>query len=62
MSAITVRPAATADHPAIARLTVAAYRADGQLRPGHAYEVTLTDVAVRAAAGDLLGLVSAARH
>lgn len=54
MSAITVRPARPADHPALAELTVAAYRADGQSRPGFAYESVLADVDSRAAAGELL--------
>mgnify|MGYP002623969689 FL=1 len=54
MSAVTVRPARPADYPALAELTVAAYRADGQSRPGFAYESTLADVDSRAAAGELL--------
>jgi ribosomal protein S18 acetylase RimI-like enzyme len=54
-SGVTVRPAAPADYPAIARLTVAAYEADGQIQ-GEAvgYADTLADVAGRAGAGDLL--------
>jgi ribosomal protein S18 acetylase RimI-like enzyme len=51
---ITVRPARTADHPRIAELTVAAYRASGQSEPGHPYEAVLVDVAGRASAGELL--------
>ncbi len=55
-----VRPAEPADHPAIARLTVAAYEADGQLAGAAGYEATLADVAGRAAAGDLLVAVDGA--
>ena len=54
MSSITVRAAEPADYVPVARLTVAAYRDDGQLPPGHAYERSLADVAGRAAAGELL--------
>jgi ribosomal protein S18 acetylase RimI-like enzyme len=54
MTPVTIRPATPADHAAIARLTVAAYRADGQVAPGHPYEPALADVAGRAAAGELL--------
>jgi ribosomal protein S18 acetylase RimI-like enzyme len=54
MSSISVRPARVADHPAIARLTVAAYRADGQLEAGNPYASVLADVAGRAGAGELL--------
>lgn len=52
--AVRVRPATPADHPAIALLTIAAYRADWQVRPGHPYERVLADVASRAKAGELL--------
>jgi ribosomal protein S18 acetylase RimI-like enzyme len=55
MSRIVVRPAVPADYPAVARLTVDAYRADGQLNEASAtYAATLADVAARAEAGDLL--------
>lgn len=54
MTSIIVRPARPADHGPVARLTVAAYRDDGQLQPGHAYERSLADVAGRAASGELL--------
>lgn len=54
MSSITIRPARPADHPQIALLTVAAYRADWQVTPGHPYERVLADVAGRAGAGELL--------
>jgi len=53
-SQVTVRAATPADYPAIARLTVAAYRADGQLPDGNPYEPVLADVAGRAGAGELL--------
>lgn len=49
-----VRPAVPADYPAIGRLTVAAYDADGQLNTTHGYEKVLADVAGRAGAGELL--------
>jgi ribosomal protein S18 acetylase RimI-like enzyme len=52
--AARVRPATPADHPAIALLTVAAYRADWQVTPGNPYEPVLADVAGRARAGELL--------
>jgi ribosomal protein S18 acetylase RimI-like enzyme len=51
---VLVRPAMPADHPAIGRLTVAAYEADGQLGGTHGYEKTLADVASRASAGEML--------
>jgi len=51
---VRIRPATPADHPAVALLTVAAYRADWQVTPGHSYEKSLADVAARAAAGELL--------
>jgi ribosomal protein S18 acetylase RimI-like enzyme len=51
---ITVRPATPADHAAIARFTVDAYRDDGQLAKPTGYEDVLADVATRAAETDLL--------
>jgi ribosomal protein S18 acetylase RimI-like enzyme len=54
MSSTLIRPARLDDFSAIARLTVAAYRADGQLEGGHGYERVLADVAGRAEAGELL--------
>jgi ribosomal protein S18 acetylase RimI-like enzyme len=54
MSDLLVRPAVSAEFPAIARLTVAAYQADGQLDGEHGYAETLADVAGRAQAGELL--------
>jgi ribosomal protein S18 acetylase RimI-like enzyme len=48
-----IRPATPADFPAIAALTVAAYRGDGQTQPEHPYEKSLADVATRAGAGEL---------
>jgi ribosomal protein S18 acetylase RimI-like enzyme len=51
---VRIRPATPADYPAIALLTIAAYRADWQVTPGHPYEQVLADVAGRAAAGELL--------
>lgn len=54
--AVVVRAAVPADHPAVARLTVAAYRADGQLSgaAGESYAPVLADVSARAVAGELL--------
>ncbi|MFI6762966.1 GNAT family N-acetyltransferase [Micromonospora sp. NPDC050417] len=54
MSGPLVRPAAPADFPAIARLTVSAYQANGQLHSAGGYADTLKDVAGRASAGELL--------
>lgn len=55
MSTVTIRRAAPADYPTVARLTVAAYRNDGQLPPGSSrYQAALADVAGRAEAGELL--------
>jgi ribosomal protein S18 acetylase RimI-like enzyme len=51
---VVVRPAAPADFAEIARLTVAAYRADGQLDAAHGYEGTLADVGTRAAEAEIL--------
>ncbi len=51
---ISIRSATPADYPAVGELTVAAYRADGQLEDEIGYERTLRDVARRAAAGELL--------
>jgi ribosomal protein S18 acetylase RimI-like enzyme len=60
MSSIIVRAARREDFEAIARVTVAAYRADGQLDGGHGYENVLADVAARAEAGELLVAVDEA--
>jgi ribosomal protein S18 acetylase RimI-like enzyme len=54
MSTLFVRTATPEDYAAIARLSVAAYRADGQLDDGHGYERVLADVSGRAEAGELL--------
>jgi ribosomal protein S18 acetylase RimI-like enzyme len=51
---VSVRAASPGDFPAVARLTVAAYDADGQLAGGNGYERTLANVAARADAGQLL--------
>ncbi len=59
MTGLSVRTAEPADFAAIARLTVAAYRADGQLDGEHGYERVLADVPSRAAAGALLVAVDA---
>ncbi|MEU5565948.1 GNAT family N-acetyltransferase [Micromonospora musae] len=68
MTGLLVRPATPADFPAIARLTVAAYEADGQLKGENGYGAVLADVPARAehgtvlvaedAAGRLLGSVT----
>ncbi|MDG4793793.1 GNAT family N-acetyltransferase [Micromonospora sp. WMMD1082] len=49
-----VRPAEPADFAAVARLTVAAYEADGQLKGENGYADVLADVADRAAHGEIL--------
>ncbi|SCG33962.1 GNAT family N-acetyltransferase [Micromonospora halophytica] len=54
MTGPTVRPATPADFAAVARLTVAAYEADGQLKGEHGYAEVLADVAARAAVGEVL--------
>lgn len=48
-----MRAATRADHDEIARLTVAAYEADGQLEGEIGYERVLADVATRAAHGEM---------
>ena len=50
---VTVRPAEPADHEAIARVSVAAYQADGQLKEGNPYAETLADVRSREQGGEL---------
>ncbi|RKR88243.1 ribosomal protein S18 acetylase RimI-like enzyme [Micromonospora pisi] len=60
MSGPLVRPAVPAEFPAIARLTVAAYEAGGQLHSAGGYADTLKDVAGRASAGELLVAVDPA--
>ena len=52
--AVIVRPAVPADYPVIARLTLAAYEAGGQVRGINGYGAVLADVAGRAPAGELL--------
>ncbi|TCB97676.1 N-acetyltransferase [Micromonospora zingiberis] len=54
MTGLLVRPAEPADFPAIARLTVAAYEADGQLKDEGGYAEVLADVAGRAEHGEIL--------
>ncbi|MET8043550.1 GNAT family N-acetyltransferase [Micromonospora sp. NPDC005215] len=54
MTGVRVRPAEPADFPAVARLTVAAYEADGQLKGEHGYGEVLADVPTRAASGAVL--------
>jgi ribosomal protein S18 acetylase RimI-like enzyme len=54
MTSIIVRPADPADFASIGALSVAAYRADGQLTEGNPYESLLVDVAARAQTGELL--------
>jgi ribosomal protein S18 acetylase RimI-like enzyme len=54
MTSIIVRAAVAEDFEAIGRLSVAAYRADGQLDGGHGYEHALADVRGRADGGELL--------
>ncbi|MFC4021618.1 GNAT family N-acetyltransferase [Micromonospora sp. GCM10011542] len=54
MTGPLVRRAEPADFPAVARLTVAAYEADGQLKGEHGYGAVLADVATRADSGEVL--------
>jgi ribosomal protein S18 acetylase RimI-like enzyme len=58
MSGLLVRPARPEDFDAIARLSVAAYRADGQITDESEYAKTLADVSTRAEAGELLVAVT----
>lgn len=51
---VRIRAATPADFPAVARLTVDAYRLDGQLEGEHDYEKKLADVETRAESGVLL--------
>ncbi|MET8252897.1 GNAT family N-acetyltransferase [Micromonospora sp. NPDC005197] len=60
MSGLLVRLADSADFPAVARLTVAAYEADGQLKGEHGYGAVLADVSTRAASGEVLVAVDEA--
>ncbi|MEV4821166.1 GNAT family N-acetyltransferase [Micromonospora sp. NPDC049274] len=60
MSGLLVRLADAADFPAVARLTVAAYEADGQLKGEHGYGAVLADVSTRAASGEVLVAVDEA--
>jgi ribosomal protein S18 acetylase RimI-like enzyme len=54
VSGFVIRSARPEDYDAIARLTIDAYRADGQLKGGHGYDRTLADVATRAEHGEVL--------
>ncbi|MCW3839436.1 GNAT family N-acetyltransferase [Micromonospora yasonensis] len=60
MTGPIVRRAEPADHPAVARLTVAAYEADGQLKGENGYGAVLADVATRAETGEVLVAVDEA--
>jgi ribosomal protein S18 acetylase RimI-like enzyme len=51
---LRVRLITAADYDEVSRLTVEAYRADGQLKASPAYAAVLADVASRAAAADVL--------
>lgn len=53
-----IQLAEPAQYPAIGALTVAAYRADGQLEGDNGYETVLADVADRAGAGEVLVALS----
>ncbi|MDM4720608.1 N-acetyltransferase [Micromonospora sp. WMMA1363] len=57
---LRVRLAGPADFVAVARLTVAAYEADGQLKGETGYAEVLADVATRAEHGDVLVVVDQA--
>ncbi|GAA3457849.1 GNAT family N-acetyltransferase [Dactylosporangium matsuzakiense] len=52
--ALQVRLITAADYDDVARITVEAYRADGQLQVSPEYATVLADVAGRAAAADIL--------
>lgn len=51
---VLVRPATSADYPEIGRISVEAYRADGQLADDNPYQHTLRDVAGRAQGNEIL--------
>jgi ribosomal protein S18 acetylase RimI-like enzyme len=59
VSEVIVRAATQADFDEIARLTVAAYEADGQLDGEIGYEKVLADVATRAEHGEMFVAVDA---
>jgi ribosomal protein S18 acetylase RimI-like enzyme len=54
LTGLVVRRADPADHLAVARLTVAAYEADGQLKGETGYGAVLADVASRAETAEVL--------
>jgi ribosomal protein S18 acetylase RimI-like enzyme len=58
VTGVVVRAARVEEYDAIGRLTVEAYRADGQLGSEHGYEKVLADVAVRARHGEVFVAVS----
>ncbi|SCL66069.1 Ribosomal protein S18 acetylase RimI [Micromonospora citrea] len=60
MTGLSVRHAGPEDFAAVARLTVAAYEADGQLKGEHGYAAVLADVAARAEHGEVLVAVDPA--
>ncbi|MGW4499386.1 GNAT family N-acetyltransferase [Micromonospora sp. NPDC004336] len=60
MTGLSVRRAGPEDFAAVARLTVAAYEADGQLKGEHGYAAVLADVAARAEHGEVLVAVDGA--
>lgn len=60
MTGLLVRTATPADFAAVARLTVAAYEADGQLKGEHGYAEVLADVTRRATHGEVLVAVDEA--
>ncbi|MEO3778077.1 GNAT family N-acetyltransferase [Micromonospora sp. B11E3] len=60
MTGLRVRRATAADFAAVARLTVAAYEADGQLKGENGYGTVLADVATRAESGEVLVAVDEA--
>ncbi|SCL39644.1 Ribosomal protein S18 acetylase RimI [Micromonospora rhizosphaerae] len=60
MTGLSVRRADPTDFAAVARLTVAAYEADGQLKGENGYGVVLADVATRAETGEVLVAVDEA--
>jgi ribosomal protein S18 acetylase RimI-like enzyme len=61
VTGVEVRQASPEEFGAIGRLTVEAYRADGQLGGEHGYDKVLADVTARAEHGEVLVAVSGAK-
>lgn len=61
MTGFQVRAARAEEYDEIARITVAAYLADGQITEGHSYASVLADVQTRVKHGDVLVAVDGDR-